>query len=734
MRLRELINIKNYKTLIKAIGNESPAQIISNAKQLLFKQVRKADLQYFKVEKNTNPDLQFSIDYLLLVNKEKIYVKGWMFSPFNGTKLQIRVNDELLTEITADQFRADVFAHHAHIPDARHSGFGKIVPFKKSVKKIELRLTDNSGKEVLCKGKIQEIGSLNHLLLPRHEQYKIYQDLERDYLKNRAIESFDFNPLISIVVPVYNVQTAFLDALVDSVIKQSYQNWELILHDDKSTREETIQTLKNWEKEDKRIIISLGEENQNISGATNSAIALSKGEYIGLLDHDDELSSNALEEVVRVLNENRALEIIYSDEDKIAVDGTYCEPYFKPSYNKDLLVSNNFICHFLVIKKSLGESIGWFRLGYEGAQDHDLVLRLTKASDKIQHIPKVLYHWRKSEGSTALSHDQKDYAQKAGMKAVKAHLNINKQKVKAKKGKWPGAYRAKYHVDDKALISIIIPFKDEVEVLKKCIRSIIEKTEYKNYELILVSNNSSEEQTFKYLKSICSKFDHINYYEDNIPFNYSILNNNAVKKSKADYVLLLNNDTEVINKGWLTAMAEHIQRSSVGAVGAKLLYPDGTIQHAGVILGIGGVAGHAFKGLPGDLHHYYMDGVVRNVSACTAACLMVKKEVYLKVNGLNEKDLTVAFNDIDLCLKIGKEGYSIVYTPYSELFHFESKSRGYEDTPEKIKRFEKEVDYMRRNWAHILDNDPFYNINLSLNREDYALNLEKPFDTIVDES
>lgn len=540
------------------------------------------------------------------------------------------------------------------------------------------------------------------------------------------IRSLKYLPKISIVVPVYNVSPYFLDKCIQSVLNQFYDNWELCLYDDASTDTNTIARLKYWAKTDERIKVLFGEENGHISHASNKAIEMASGEFISLLDNDDELTVDALAEVVFALNRNPELDFIYSDEDKIISGNKLTSPYFKPDFSLDMLLSSNYICHFTTIRKTVGDKVGWFRKGYEGAQDHDLFLRLVQQTSNIHHIPKVLYHWRISETSTAAGGDKKDYAHEAGLKAVQGYFERENIKATVTGGYLPGTYRIKRQIVGEPQVSIIIPFKDQVELLKNCLESILKKTSYSNYKILLVSNNSKEEETFNFLKYITSQYDNIRYLEYNIPFNYSAINNWAVTQveKNTEYILLLNNDVEIITKDWLAEMLQNAQRSDVGAVGARLLYDDGTVQHAGVIIGLGGVAGHSHKYYPRDSHGYYGRlSFVSNYSACTAACLLVRKNVYEEVGGLNENELKVAFNDVDFCLKIRKAGYLIVYTPYAELYHYESKSRGFEDTPEKLARFNSEIDYIQKVWQTHLVNDPYYSPNLSKSHEDFSLNL-----------
>ena len=597
----------------------------------------------------------------------------------------------------------------------------------------------------------QKEGQFNHLLqLNQNEAYRLFLDLnaptiqEIEQTKQAAQKLADKHkqvnqPLISVIVPVYNVEPEYLDKCIESVINQYYPNWELCLYDDASPKQETVNVLKKWKdklaqgvEQDDRIKIKLGTRNKGISLASNEAIAMAIGEYIALLDHDDELTPDALYEVAKTIETNKQLDFIYSDEDKLDDNGARVEPYFKPDLNIDLLRSNNYITHLSVIRKSLGDQLGWFRAGYEGSQDHDLILRIVDATeaDKIHHLPKILYHWRKVAGSTAALYSDKDYAWSAGKKALEDHLKRNKIAGTVEKGLRGGSFRIRREITDpknaNQMVSIIIPFKDQQKLLKQCVNSILQRTDYSNYEIILVSNNSQEAATLNYAQELEQKHQNIHFYEYNVPFNYPEINNWAVQKTKGAYILLLNNDIEVINTDWLSAMVEHIQREKVAAVGAKLLYADNHIQHAGIVTGVGGIAGHAFKHLHESLLNVYPSmGLIRNVSGCTAACLLIKKQIYQEVGGMDEQNLEVAFNDVDLCLKIRQKGHLIVYTPYAKLYHYESKSRGYEDTREKKERFFKETAFMKKKWGSILTSDPYYNTNLTLKREDFSLKLNK---------
>jgi GT2 family glycosyltransferase len=536
------------------------------------------------------------------------------------------------------------------------------------------------------------------------------------------VEGFAHKPLISIITPVYNIDPKYLDLCIKSVLSQHYQNWELCLYDDCSTKEETRNCLREWIGVDHRIKVKLGNKNLHISLASNEAIGMSSGEYIALLDHDDELTPISLLEVVNEINKNPQTAVIYSDEDLIDEKSNYTSPHFKSDFNKALLLSHNYITHFLVVKRNVGEAIGWFRKGYEGSQDHDLLLRLIEKTSAIAHIPKILYHWRQTETSTAMNYTEKSYADDAAKKALADYAERNHIEAQILNGPGSGAYYFKRKIVTDKQVSIIIPFNDQVKLLKDCVESLIAKTNYPNLEILLVSNNSKERRTFRFLRRIEKIDSRIKVLEHNVPFNFSVINNWAVKQSRGEYILLLNNDMKVISTGWLEAMLEHIQQDNVGIVGAKLLYADNTVQHAGVIIGISGIAGHSHRFSPDTSNgYYYRPTVIQNLSAVTGACLLTKRELWDRVGGLEEEKFKVAFNDIDYCLKIRELGYDVVYTPYAKLYHYESKSRGPEDTPEKKERFRLESLNLIEKWHTNTLPDPYYNINLTHIYEDFSL-------------
>ena len=551
------------------------------------------------------------------------------------------------------------------------------------------------------------------------EWYENHRVLEKDLEEQKNVHFFK-EPLISIIVPIYNTPITFLRQMIDSVQQQSYEKWELCIGNASPEKQEIRQVLEEY-KSHKRIKEIAIPENKGIAENTNKAMTISEGEFIGLLDHDDLLAPNALYEVVKVLNENNLAEVVYTDEDKVTADlEEHFRPHFKPDFNLDLLRSNNYICHFFVASRDLIKRVGGFRPEFNGAQDYDLILRCTEQAKQIVHIPKILYHWRVHKASTADNPASKMYAFDAGKRAIEEHLVRCRTKGTVQHTKDLGFYRVKYEVCGEPLVSIIIPNKDQSEALKKCLDSIREKTSYRNYEIIIVENNSEEPETFAFYKKIAGEKIKIVTWEGE--FNYSAINNFGVRHARGDYLLLLNNDVEIINGDWLTEMLSHCQRKEVGIVGAKLYYPDNTIQHAGIIIGIGGVAGSVFVGLPRAFSGYLHKASIQlDLSAVTAACMLVKRSVFEQVGGLEEK-LKVAFNDVDFCLRVREKGYLVVYDPYAELYHYESKTRGAEDTKEKIRRFQTEIEYMRSHWIGLLKKgDPYYNCNLSLTKWDYSL-------------
>jgi len=535
---------------------------------------------------------------------------------------------------------------------------------------------------------------------------------------------FDYMPLISIITPTYNTPINFLTDMIQSVQHQTYSKWELCIADG-SSNTDVYKHLNIFSQNDSRIRVIRLDKNEGISGNSNAALSMAKGDFIALLDHDDLLTPNALYEAVQKINDNSACDMIYSDEDKTDEYGQkFFDPYFKADFSIDLLRANNYICHFLVLKNTLLNKAGrFFDNRFDGAQDYDLVLRCVEKADHVAHIPKILYHWRVHNNSTAASAESKPYTHIAGKKALEEHfkrLGIEADVLDGTRG-INNTYKIKYKLNGEPMVSIIIPNYEHIDDLKKCLESIQKTIGYANYEILIAENNSKDKATFDYYNYL-DQYPYIHVLKYPNEFNYSAINNWAIQQAKGDYIVLLNNDVEVISNNWVREMVSYCQRDDVGIVGAKLYYPDETIQHAGVIIGMGGVADHAFKDASREIPGYFGRAVlVQDLSAVTAAFLMVKKSVFNSVDGFDE-NFAVAFNDVDLCLKIRKKGYLIIFDPDIEAYHYESKSRGYEDTPEKKKRFQHEHELFYSKWGkHYID--PYYNVNLTLQKNDFSLKI-----------
>ena len=608
-----------------------------------------------------------------------------------------------------------------------------VVPLRKAdilAKKVEkyvekgIRYWKSQGvaalaEKVVTKGKNVRQGP------PSYQKWIRHHLPDRNELEKQKKTSFGYRPKISFVVPLYKTPEKYLRRLTESFQEQTYSNWELCFSDGSGAQSPLTELLKELTAKDNRIKYVSHEEPLQISENTNSAIEIATGDFIAFADHDDELTPNALFECVKAINEKPQTLVIYTDEDKMSMDGhKFFQPHFKPDYNPDLLCTVNYICHLFVVSRKVIEKVGGLRSEFDGAQDYDFVLRCVEAvkDEEICHIPKILYHWRCHEDSTAENPESKLYAFEAGRRAVQAHYERTGIHAEVFEGEYLGLYRTKFIRDHDPLISIIIPNKDHIDDLKRCMESIEQKSTYKNYEYIIVENNSTDPATFEYYKKLEAENPKVRMvYWDGV-FNYSAINNYGASFAKGEYLLLLNNDTEIINPDCLEELMGYCMRKDVGAVGARLYYEDDTIQHAGVVIGFGGIAGHCFvqqkRGTTGYCHRIIC---AQDYSAVTAACMMVKRSAFDAVGGLSE-ELAVAFNDIDFCMKLRKAGYLIVYNPYAELYHYESKSRGLEDTPEKVARFNKEVATFEKKWPDILKKgDPYYNPNLTLKSQDFSL-------------
>jgi len=596
-------------------------------------------------------------------------------------------------------------------------------------------------RESLCKIKVEGFKSfLSHslkyikknkdivtlrLLKNNYESWVEKNSLKRsDTVKIlEEIQGLSYKPKISIIIPLQSVEELWLEKSINSLRAQLYENWELCIAGDASLKPLIRETLQKYSCMDERITIECPVNISGISAATNAALSLAEGEFIGLLDVGDELSIDALFEVVSILNINPKADLIYSDEDKIDINGKRSEPFFKPDYSPDMLESMNYICHFSVFRRSIVNEIGGFRTSYEGSQDYDLTLRFIEKTtpEGIVHVPKILYHWRKVPSSATVVPSAKIHAHVSACKALQDYLFRNDIDGEVLDGNFVGSYRVRRRILNKDKVSIIVPFRDKARVLARCVKSILDRSKYQNYEIVLLDNLSKEKSTFELLSKLARqpKCSILKY--DN-SFNFSAITNYAVNYVSTEYIVFLNNDIEVITPDWIENMLEYAQRDEVGAVGALLYYPHERIQHGGIIIGLGGTVGHSHRHVSRrSLGYFGRAKVVQNLSAVTAACMMTKKRVFHEVDGFDEY-LKYDFNDVDFCLKLRDRGYLIVFTPFAELYHHESLSRGYKDTKEKVNRFKKETRYFEQRWKDVLrKGDPYYNRNLRLEREDFSI-------------
>ncbi len=544
-------------------------------------------------------------------------------------------------------------------------------------------------------------------------------ELERQRRESAAWKEEKNHPFFSIAVPMYHTPQAYLEALIDSVQRQTYDNWELCLADGSSKPCAWLE----GEQTDARIHYRFLGENRGIAGNTNEALSMAQGDYIVLADHDDLLAPDALYSLAAAIRADAETDFLYSDEDKVDPKGKkYYEPHFKPDFNEDLLRSMNYICHLTAVRRSLAEEAGGFSPDFDGAQDYDFIFRCTEKARKIVHIPKILYHWRCHPASTAENPDSKRYAFEAGARAVLAHYERLGIKAQVKEGVKPGMYETCYERPYDPLVTVIIPNKDHREDLERTISSVRTHTAYQKLEWLIVENNSTQPETFACYERLKAEIPDLRVVVWEGEFNYSAINNFGASFARGEYLWLLNNDLEMITHDCVDGLLNPCMRPEIGIVGARLYYGDDAVQHAGVIVGLGGVAGHAFAGLPRyDFGYMARDRCTQRLSAVTAACLMIGRQVFEAVGGFSE-DLAVAFNDVDLCLKAGQAGYGVLYNAQVEAYHYESKTRGLENTPQKVARFNGEMDRFKEKWEKTLRaGDPCYNINLTLARNDFTL-------------
>lgn len=680
--------------------NELNVQLVDDQGQIL--EFRNNQVLRLDVNKHYNLNTDIKIGFNISVKRENVKTGN----------LYVRFGSE--------EYHKDYIINMKAF-DAEHSQYGRL---KKALE------NKTANKEYIRKNGWKAFYQhIKCVMDPWYADYNMWvqeHSVSSKELRTQKKTKFDYEPIISIIIPLYNTPLNYLQDLMDSLVYQSYEKIEICLADG-STKPEVGEFIHKKYGKDARVRYEKLAENKGISENTNAALKMATGDYIMLSDHDDIVTRDAVYEIVKAINKNpETVDIVYTDEDKITMDGkNYFEPNMKPDFNRDLLRANNYICHIFAVRKSIMDEIEGFRSEYDGAQDYDLILRCCEKAQDIVHVPKVLYHWRSHPASTADNPASKMYAFEAGRKALQGHYDRVGVEATALITDVLGRYRTKYKIQGNPKISIIIPNKDHVDDLKKCLESIWTKTTYDNYEIIVVENNSTEPKTFQYYKEIEPQHDNLKVIVWKDIFNYAAINNYAVQSCTGEYLLFLNNDIEIITEDWLEEMLGYCQQPEVGAVGAKLYFPDDTVQHAGVIIGMGGVAGHIFSGTPRVEYGYQAKLISpQNLSAVTAACMMVKASVFEEVGGFDDK-FKVAFNDIDLCMKIRAAGNLIVFTPYAELYHYESKSRGKEETQEQLQRFHNEVHLFEEKWSDILKNgDPYYSPNLSLEDGNCSLRWE----------
>ena len=645
-----------------------------------------------------------------------IEVRGWAIALEGVSRATLRIGDG--PEISTDygHLRPDVARRHSEFPNASRSGFRfqwDTTEIPDGVHRLRAAIETQAGRRrELRRDVLVDQRDPYHVWIERNEPSSLDKRVMRDDL-----DKFAYQPTISVLTPVHKTPRKLLSACVESVIAQIYPHWELCLVDDGSADPQLSALLEDFAQRDSRIKVRALASSGGIAGATNAALAMCGGEYVAFLDHDDELADFALFEVVRKLHERPRPDMLYSDEDKMDLEGRRYDWFFKPDWSPDLLHAVNYVCHLLVCRRSLALEVGGLREGFEGSQDFDLVLRLAERTQAIKRIPKILYHWRALPGSTSLDLQQKPDASSAGRRALEEHLARSKERGEACETA-PCRYRVRRHVRGNPEVSVLMPTAGNMERLEAALKSVIDETAYRRFEIVVVDNSAGDQ--------VAGLAERLRYsrrpvrYADfrGEPFNFSQLCNRAARLSEAPFYLFLNDDVTVVTAEWLTALVEHGQRDDVGAVGARLLYPNGRIQHAGVVMGVYENAGHHFKGVKSDEYYYFdLPGLVRNCAAVTGACMLLRRERFWEVGGFDEQNLPIAFQDVDLCLKLLQRGYLNVYTPYATLYHHEASSK----SAEQYVPSDAEISYMQHRWRNYIENDPYSNPNLTRQREDYGL-------------
>jgi GT2 family glycosyltransferase len=647
-----------------------------------------------------------------------ITVRGWALASSGISRVEVQTGAAAAVEARSGLYRPDVARHYPDVPNAERSGYQTSLDTG--------ALPD--GKQSMVIRAFSRAGSRRELRVPLlidhlhgyaddyHRWIAEFEKRDQAWIETK-LALFTLQPVISVIVPLYRTRPEILERTITSVRAQSYPKWELCLADDCSGSPDIDALLDRQAKLDARIKTVRLPARQGISGASNAALGLATGEFVALLDHDDELAPDALFHFVEALNREPEADLFYSDEDHLDETGLRADPFFKPDWSPDLILAENYVCHLLIFRRELCLQAGGFRSEYDLSQDHDLLLRMSRQARKIVHIPKILYHWRTNVYSGERASDRRKLAVDSSRRAVEDHLRATGVQATVEPGAVPSRWRVRYVIPANQRVRMIVCCGGKLELLERCLESVAEKTEYPHYEIVVV-DNSRTAKVEQFVRGWGRRGRRAEYVDfRNRPFNFAAMNNAAARDSEAPLLLFFNDDLSVITPGWLTAMVELASRPEVGAVGAKLLYPDGRIQHAGVVLGIFGLCGHAFKGVFGaDRVYFDFPDVIRNVSAVTAACMMTPTRRFWECGGFDEETFPVAYQDVDLCLKLGQKGYRVLYTPHAQLYHYEAASKRAEDASPR----RSEAQALLERWKQVIENDPFYSPNLTRAAEDYS--------------
>jgi GT2 family glycosyltransferase len=648
----------------------------------------------------------------------QIEITGWAIAPDGIERVEVRVGNLPELRVSYGSPRPDIEALFPQMKNPGKSGFAAGLDTRdlpNGVHRLKLKAFSRKGQERELDLPLvvnQEIG----ILAEYTRWIQIFEQRDNDLVQVQ-LAGLKYRPTVSVVVPVYRTTLDILSKTIASVKNQSYINWQLCLADDCSEMPELTAMLELEAAEDPRIRIAHRTTRGGISAASNDALQLATGEYVALLDHDDMLTLDALFHLVKELQGPNPPELLYSDEDHIDESGRRFAPFFKPDWSPDTILSENYVTHLMMFSRKLALSIGGFRSEFDLSQDHDILLRLSEKANKIVHVPKVLYHWRTSIAS--MSRASASHADRAIDSSRRVVASFVKGRATVEPGLHEGRWRVRYPIPARTRVTILIPTAGKMEVLERNLKALWETAGYQNYEILIIDNSKGGDAVLKFVDDLKKKGKPIRWFDQRgEPFNYSRLNNKAVATCNTELLLFLNDDTEGISVGWLEALVEHAMRPEVGAVGAKLLYPNGTIQHAGVTMGLAQICGHSFKGLEARHRHYFdFPDLVRNVSSLTAACVMVRADVFREVGGFDEELFPIAYNDIDFVLRIGAAGYRVIYNPHAQLHHHEAYSK----TEAELTPHAAETNALKTKWKNVIQRDPFYNPNLTRHHENWGL-------------